>query len=123
GTTTTAVDVVAAYQECERITRQQARNFSYGIRLLPPAKRQALSAVYAFARRVDDIGDAAPHELTADQKLAGLDAAEKCLWELDDFPEDPVLTALADAARRYELPLDAFGELIEGCRADVLGSS
>src|SRR5699024_2946198 len=46
-----------------------------------------------------------------------------CLWELDDFPEDPVLTALADAARRYELPLDAFGELIEGCRADVLGSS
>ena len=45
-------DVRAAYRRCEEITWTQARNFSYGIRLLPPAKRQALSAVYAFARRV-----------------------------------------------------------------------
>jgi phytoene synthase len=47
----------AAYERCERITTEQARNFSYGIKLLPPPKRRALSAVYAFARRVDDIGD------------------------------------------------------------------
>ena len=50
-------DVRAAYRRCEEITWSQARNFSYGIRLLPPAKRQALAAVYAFARRIDDIGD------------------------------------------------------------------
>ncbi|GAA3366649.1 hypothetical protein GCM10020366_71040 [Saccharopolyspora gregorii] len=49
--------VPEAYRECERITRERARNFSYGIRLLPGPKRRALSAVYAFARRVDDIGD------------------------------------------------------------------
>ncbi len=52
-----APDVARAYAECERITREQARNFSWGIRLLPAGKRTALSAVYAFARRVDDIGD------------------------------------------------------------------
>ena len=46
-----------AYQQCEQITWEQARNFAYGIRLLPPAKRRALAAVYAFARRIDDIGD------------------------------------------------------------------
>ena len=51
------MDVHAAYRHCEEITWSQARNFSYGIRLLPPAKRQALAAVYAFARRIDDIGD------------------------------------------------------------------
>ncbi|MDT4940414.1 MAG: 15-cis-phytoene synthase, partial [Pseudonocardiales bacterium] len=56
----------AAYLECERITREQAGNFSWGIRLLPPAKRGALSAVYAMARRIDDIGDG---PLPADQKL------------------------------------------------------
>ena len=44
-------DVRAAYRRCEEITWSQARNFSYGIRLLPPAKRHALAAVYAFARR------------------------------------------------------------------------
>src|SRR5699024_7191465 len=100
-----------------------ARNFAYGITLLPPAKRKALSAVYAFARRVDDIGDAAPEHLCADQKLAGLDAADQQSQEPEKYPDDPVLTALADAARRYELPLGAFSELIEGCRADVLGNS
>src|SRR5258707_1026182 len=47
----------AAYQHCEDVVRTRARNFAYGIRLLPTAKRQALSAVYAFARRIDDIGD------------------------------------------------------------------
>src|ERR1035438_2961503 len=51
------MDVPAAYRHCEEITWSQARNFSYGIRLLPPDKRRALAAVYAFARRIDDIGD------------------------------------------------------------------
>ena len=59
-------DVRAAYRRCEEITWSQARNFSYGIRLLPPAKRQALAAVYAFARRIDDIGDGT---LPAPEKL------------------------------------------------------
>ena len=108
-----------AYLECERITREQARNFSYGIRLLPPPKRRALSAVYAFARRIDDIGDG---ELPAERKLAGLDEADKQLRALGDYPDDPVLVALHDATRNYALPLEAFGELIEGCGADVLGA-
>ena len=65
-------DVRAAYRRCEEITWSQARNFSYGIRLLPPAKRQALAAVYAFARRIDDIGDGT---LPAPEKLAALEEA------------------------------------------------
>jgi phytoene synthase len=46
-----------SFEHCERITREQAKNFAYGIRLLPKPKRQALSAVYALARRIDDVGD------------------------------------------------------------------
>ena len=65
-------DVRAAYRRCEEITWSQARNFSYGIRLLPPAKRQALAAVYAFARRIDDIGDGT---LPPAEKLAALEEA------------------------------------------------
>jgi 15-cis-phytoene synthase len=60
------VTVESAYRACEEITRANALNFFYGIRLLPPDKRRAMCAVYAFARRVDDIGDG---DLARDVKL------------------------------------------------------
>ncbi|PXY22275.1 phytoene/squalene synthase family protein [Prauserella muralis] len=109
-----------AYEQCERITREQARNFSYGIRLLPPPRRRGLSAVYAFARRIDDIGDG---DLTREAKLEALENARKDLHGLDQPGDDPVLVGLADAADRFSLPLGAFDELIDGCRADVLGTN
>ena len=56
-----------AHAYCEGVTRSRAANFYYGIRLLPPDRRRGLCAVYAMARRVDDIGDG---ELSGDQKLA-----------------------------------------------------
>ncbi len=56
--TATATGTTAeAYATCREITRTEARNFYYGIRLLPPVKRDALCALYALARRIDDIGD------------------------------------------------------------------
>jgi phytoene synthase len=115
-------DVAAAYRRCEEITWSQARNFSYGIRLLPGPKRHALAAVYAFARRIDDIGDG---DLPAPDKLAALAQARASLAALGGggADGDPVLVALADAASRFDIPLAAFGELIEGCEADVRGVS
>jgi 15-cis-phytoene synthase len=118
-------DVSAAYQQCETITRQQAKNFAYGITLLPGDKRRALSAVYALARRIDDIGDGT---LPAPAKLAALGEARAAITALAAGTAadaaatgDPVLIALHDAATRFPLPLAAFGELIDGCEADVRG--
>jgi phytoene synthase len=119
------VNAEEAYAQCEQITWEQARNFAYGIRLLPPAKRRALAAVYAFARRIDDIGDG---DLPADEKAARLEAAREQVHALvaatknhENGPDDtdPVLVALADTGRRFDRPLEAFGELIDGCLADV----
>jgi phytoene synthase len=115
----TAPSIDAAYARCEAITTEQARNFSYGIKLLPPQKRRALSAVYAFARRIDDIGD---NDAPASQRLAGLAEARKDLQRLDDPGTDPVLIALGHATRSYGLPLSAFDDLITGCEADVRGT-
>ena len=162
------MDTRAAYRHCEEITWSQARNFAYGIRLLPPAKRQALAAVYAFARRIDDIGDG---DLPAPAKLAALADARASVTALSaqrnlpaetglpggngglpgksglsegngqpaessppgensplgDSGQPPggdlVLVALADAANRFDIPLAAFGELIDGCEADVRGTT
>lgn len=108
-------DLHAAYAECERIVGTQARNFSYGIRLLPAPKRRALSAVYAFARRVDDIGDG---DLPPDAKEKALAQAREQAAAPAEHGGDPVLLALADSAARYPLDLGAFGELIDGCEMD-----
>ena len=91
--------VEAAYAEVERLTRREARNFAYGIMVLPRRKRQAIAAIYAFARRVDDVADG---ELPVDEKRARL---EELHAALDSAPgENAMLVALADARLRYPIP-------------------
>ena len=109
-----------AYAVCTRITRIRAANFYYGIRLLPPDKRRALCAVYAFARRVDDIGDGL---LPAEERLARLGRARQSIDHVAPDSPDPVLVALADACSRFPLPLGAFRELIDGVEMDVRGTT
>ena len=96
------VAVSDARRHCEEITRTQAANFYYGIRLLPPDKRWAMCAVYAFARRVDDIGDG---DLAAEEKLRGLDRARRDVQEMRVDTGDPVMAALADATDHFAAPV------------------
>jgi phytoene synthase len=133
------VDVAGAYRHCERVTRSEAANFYYGIRLLPRERRRAICAVYAFARRVDDIGDGT---LGRDEKLRLLDDQALALAAVEGngcppgppaspvspassagADADPVMLALGDAYRSFALPPGALGELIEGVRMDVEGVS
>jgi 15-cis-phytoene synthase len=116
-----------AYGCCEAITRAAAANFYYGIRLLAPERRRAMCAVYAFARRVDDIGDG---PLAPAEKLRRLDEQARALASLSEEPggglgaasgseDDPVLVALGDAYARFAVPRDALRALIAGVRMDV----
>lgn len=116
--------VADAYAECEAITRREAKNFSYGIRLLPPAKRRAMSALYAYARRIDDIAD--DGTLGAEEKTRALDDVDRDIavlarGELPD-PADPVLVGVHHAASTFAVPVAAFGEIVEGCRRDATGA-
>jgi len=117
--------VLAAYRYCEAVTGQQARNFAYGIRLLPTPKRRAMSALYAFSRRVDDIGDGA---LGDEVKAARLDDTRALLTRIredaiDEDDTDPVGVALAHAARTFPIPLAGLDELIDGVLMDVRGET
>lgn len=112
---------VAEYAACATIVSTEAKNFSYGIRLLPREKRRGMCAVYALARRIDDIvdGPSDPKE-----KLRDLDRVADTLRSVEADPvsfvtHDPVFVAVADLHRRVHLPLDAFHQLLEGCRWDV----
>ena len=106
------------YAYCQEVTRREAANFYYGIRLLPKERRIALCAVYALARRVDDVGDG---EASEEEKLRRLGEERRRLESIDTAYDDPVLVALRDAAERFPLALDAFAELIDGVEMDVRG--
>jgi phytoene synthase len=119
-----AISTAEAYGRCEAITRSEAANFYYGIRLLSGERRRAMCAAYAFARRIDDIGDGT---LAPERKRELLDEAGAQLAELERTgmataaPQDAVIVALADAHQRFSLPDGALGELIEGVRMDIDG--
>jgi 15-cis-phytoene synthase len=108
------VSVDAAYAEVERVTRREARNFAYGIMVLPRPKRRAIAAIYAFARRADDIADG---ELSHDEKRARLHALHAAL----DRPpgRDAIEVALADARSTYPIPASALHDLVDGGLQDA----
>jgi phytoene synthase len=113
----------AAYARCEAITREQAANFYYGIRLLSGERRRAMCAVYAFARRVDDIGDGELPALAKTDALAGQREALERLGRGEVDPGDAVMAALLDARGRFPLPLDALADLIDGVQMDLDGAA
>jgi phytoene synthase len=107
----TTVD--AAYAEVQRVTRARAKNFAYGIMVLPRAKRRAIAAIYAFAREVDDVADG---DLPLDEKRVRLEALRAAL---DDPPADPMHVALADARARFGIPRDPLAAIVDGGLQDL----
>ena len=118
----------AAFERCMAITRREAKNFYYGIRLLRPPKRRAMAALYAFARYIDDIGDGdAPPEVKLSQlaslreitlEIAGVGSGTEphCLPAQDDL--EAIIAGVIYAAREFPIPVEAFEEIIAGCEAD-----
>jgi phytoene synthase len=107
------MNVEEAYAEVERITRREAKNFAYGIMVLPREKRHAIAAVYAFARRVDDVADG---DLPPEEKRVQL---EELRAALDAEPADPVFTALRDARERFDIPREPLAALVDGGLQDT----
>lgn len=109
----------AAYSVCRHIARSAAKNFYYGFLVLPARKRNALSAVYAFMRHADDISD--DPAIPAYQRRAKLDEWISALRRVVDGErtDDPVLFALADSQKRFNIPLDLLEKLVHGTEMDV----
>jgi phytoene synthase len=117
----TASQLEMAYSVCRSIARSAAKNFYYGFVVLPRRKRNALSAVYAFMRRCDDIADDTTLSATdRHNKLA--DWLDKVHRALASQPtDDPVLLALTDAQRVYNIPIGLLDQLAFGTAADLEG--
>ena len=108
-----------AYAVCRGIARASAKNFYYGFVVFPQRKRNALAAVYAFMRRCDDIADDSTLSIRDRQnKLAEwLDRVHRAL--AGQPTDDPVLMALTDAQRSYQIPVGLLDQLAFGTAADL----
>jgi phytoene synthase len=111
------VSTELAYEQCRRIARASGSSFYAGMRLLPAERRNAIFAIYALARRIDDVADG---ELSPEAKLAALEHIRAQLSRVGET-SDPVLVAVADAAQHYPIPLDAFVDLLDGAEMDARG--
>jgi phytoene synthase len=102
---------------CQTKAAKSGSSFYYSFLFLPPEKRRATTALYAFCREVDDIVDECTEPEVARAKLA---------WWRDEIsgmfrgaPQHPVTRALAQAITRFDLPESRFLEIIAGMEMDL----
>jgi phytoene synthase len=106
-------------QYSRAITRKSASNLALAFILLPKPKRDAMSALYAFCREVDDVADedSAPVEQRREQlSLWRADVKRACE---NQSPQFPVNRELQPVIQKFNLPFALFDELIKGCEMDL----
>jgi phytoene synthase len=106
------VDIGAAYAACRRVNARYGKTFFLATTLLRPEQRPAVHALYAFARWADEIVDAAG----VDDREGELNRLERLL---DKQPSNPVLHALADTMRRYDIDRSLFTDFLAAMRMDL----
>jgi phytoene synthase len=106
-------------QHSRAITRKSASNLALAFILLPRPKRDAMSALYAFCRKVDDVADeeTVPTEKRRKQ-LAAWREDIRCACE-SGSPQFPVNRELQPVIKQFRLPFALFDELIKGCEMDL----
>jgi phytoene synthase len=110
---------------CARLTRAAAKNFYYGLKLLPEPKRSAMFALYAYMRLVDDIADDDDGH-TVEQRRSDLQdcrvrthAAIASDVSIETLNSHPIWPAFAEITHRYNLPAKLFDDAIAGQEQDL----
>ncbi len=111
-----------SFAHCRGVARKAARNFYYGFRLLPPEKHDALCALYAFMRGVDDISDEPGNRMEKMLRLAERRAAmDRALAGKTEGA--PIWAAFRHTVTRYGIPARYLHDLISGAEMDLTGNS
>jgi len=113
---------------CRELTQREAKNFYYGLKLLPEPKRSAMYALYAYMRMVDDIADDESNGRTVAQRKGDLEQWEQLTHEAihagtegnGSLPRGHILwPAFSEMVRRYRVPGHLFDDMIAGQRQDL----
>lgn len=106
---------------CQQKVAESGTSFYYAFLFLPPEKRQAIHALYAFCREVDDVVDECEDPGIAAAKLSWWRQEVALLESAADQPQPthPVMLALQEVRRQFDLPLEYFNEIIDGMAMDL----
>lgn len=107
-----------SYRYCRRLNAQHGRTYFLATRLLTPAQRPAVHALYGFARYADDILDDLNSDAGVGERAARLELLAS-RFVSGDAASEPVLPAVLDAARTYRIPLGLFDEFLTSMRMDL----
>ena len=111
------VDLKKAYRHCAQVARREAKNFYYAFVSLPPKKRRAIYATYAFSRLCDDIAD---QDAPVERKIRELNNLRKDLEACySGQPRGPVFEALMDSSTAFEIPQEYFEGIVQGVEMDL----
>ena len=113
-------EIDGAYDHCQRVAKEHAKNFYYAFRTLPRAKRRAIYAIYAFCRYCDDVAD--DDDLPLDEKRRLLAEIRRRLHDSDQEPEDPVFLALKSTTEAFDIPPRYYEDVIRGVETDLVVS-
>jgi 15-cis-phytoene synthase len=113
-------DLHQSYALCQRMARKSASNFYFSFLLLPRQKRRAMCALYAYLRRVDDLGDDERYG-NASRSAALARLRIELDRALDGDARDPILNALADTVARYRIPREYVTAVLDGVEMDLTG--
>ena len=112
-------DLAKSYEHCEFVAKTQARNFYFSFLTLPPDRKAAMCAIYAFMRYSDDVSDEAAADRTkADEMRAWRAALDRALS--GDYGDNQILPAFHDTVQKYRIPGHYFHELIDGTEMDLV---
>ncbi len=106
-----------SYAHCTAVARNRARNFYYSFVLLPPERRRAMCAIYAFMRYCDDLSDDESRNDRADAIAEWRRDLESALE--GRFSPNAVWPAFHDTVARFRIPHRYFFEMIEGVSSDL----
>jgi phytoene synthase len=101
------------------LTRRSRSNFYYAFLTLPKPRREALYAVYAFCRTVDDVADLGQDPAAQRAELARWREDVARCFSPGPPPAHPIARQLAEAVRAYPIPRAALEAIIEGCEMDL----
>jgi len=108
-----------AYAACRDIAKREAKNFYYAFLALPPERRNAICAIYAFMRQADDLAD--------DESVSIADRRKRLEAWLNEWKSvgqggaasNPVFLAVSDATQRFAIPHTLLDELVAGVAMDL----
>jgi 15-cis-phytoene synthase len=111
-------ELLASYKSAEYVARSRARNFYYSFMVMPPHKRLAFCAVYAFMRYCDDISDGDSQIGSKREMLSQWRKKLDAVYS-GDVQGNPILPAFQDAVNNFSIPAVYFHWIIDGAQMDL----